>query len=124
MTPHGAINPEIVIFYHSCGHVTELIPNLIEAGVDVLDPVQPECMDFARIHEEYGDRLSFHGTIGIQSVMPFGTPDEVRREVFKNLDIAGSHGGLYVCPTHLLEPEVPLENVLAYIQACEDYIKS
>ncbi len=117
------INPDIVIFYHSCGHVTELIPQLIEAGVDVLDPVQPECMDFAEIHEKFGDRLSFHGTIGTQSVMPFGTPDEVRRKVFENLDIAGEHGGLLVCPTHLLEPEVALENLLAYIRACEDYTK-
>ena len=116
-----AINPDIVVFYHSCGHVTELIPYLIEAGVDVLNPVQPECMDFKEIHEKYGDRLSFHGTIGTQSTMPFGTPDEVRRKVFENLDIAGKNGGLYVCPTHMLEPEVPVENVVAYIQACVDY---
>lgn len=116
-----AVNPEVLVFYHSCGHVTELIPSLIEAGVDVLNPVQPECMDFREIHEKYGDRLSFHGTIGTQSVMPFGTPEEVRRKVFENLDIAGRQGGLYVCPTHLLEPEVPVENVVAYIQACIDY---
>ncbi|MBQ4605372.1 MAG: hypothetical protein IJB15_01620 [Clostridia bacterium] len=116
-----AVNPEVIIFYHSCGHVTELIPQLIEAGVEVLNPVQPECMDFRRIHAEYGDRLSFHGTIGTQSTMPFGTPEEVRRKVFENLDIAGRNGGLYVCPTHMLEPEVPVENVVAYIQACVDY---
>jgi len=119
-----AIKPDIVIFYHSCGHVTELIPYLIEAGVDVLNPVQPECMDFKKIHAEYGDRLSFHGTIGTQTVMPFGTPKEVRQKVFENLDIAGQKGGLYVCPTHLLEPEVPVENVVAYIQACIDYTSS
>ena len=116
-----AANPDVLIFYHSCGHVTELIPQLIEAGVDVLDPVQPECMDFRQIFDTFGDRLSFHGTIGTQSVMPFGTPDEVRRKVFEHLDIAGPSGGLYVCPTHLLEPEVPVENVAAYIQACIDY---
>lgn len=116
-----AVNPDVLIFYHSCGHVTELIPQLIEAGVDVLNPVQPECMDFREIHDQFGDRLSFHGTIGTQTVMPFGTPEEVRRKVFENLDIAGKHGGLYVCPTHLLEPEVPVENVVAYIQACVDY---
>ena len=115
------VNPDIIIFYHSCGHVTELIPRLIEAGIDVLNPVQPECMDFKEIHDAYGDRLSFHGTIGTQSVMPFGSPEDVRRTVFTNLDIAGKQGGLYVCPTHLLEPEVPVENVIAYIQACMDY---
>ena len=74
-----------------------------------------------KIHDRFGDRLSFHGTIGTQSVMPFGTPDDVRRAVFENLDIAGDHGGLFVCPTHVLEPEVPPENVLAYIRAYEDY---
>lgn len=118
-----AKNPDVLIFYHSCGHVTELIPQLIEAGIDVLNPVQPECMDFREIHEQFGDRLSFHGTIGTQSVMPFGTPEEVRKAVFENLDIAGRHGGLFAAPTHLLEPEVPLENVLAYIKACEDYTR-
>ena len=116
-----AVNPDILIFYHSCGHITELIPYLIEAGVDVLNPVQPECMDFREIHDRFGDRLSFHGTIGTQTTMPFGTPDEVRRKVFEHLDIAGKKGGLYVCPTHILEPEVPIENVVAYIQACIDY---
>ncbi len=116
-----AVNPDVLIFYHSCGHVTELIPQLIEAGVDVLNPVQPECMDFREIFHRFGDRLAFHGTIGTQTVMPFGTPDEVRKAVFENLDIAGRSGGLYVCPTHLLEPEVPVENVIAYIRACMDY---
>ena len=116
-----AVNPDLIIFYHSCGHVTELIPYLIEAGVEVLNPVQPECMDFKELHKKYGEQISFHGTIGTQTTMPFGTTDEVRRKVFENLDIAGKQGGLYVCPTHMLEPEVPVENVIAYIQACVDY---
>ena len=116
------INPDIIITYHSCGFVTPMIPHLMEAGIDVLDPVQPECMDFREIHEKFGDTLSFHGTIGTQTTMPFGTPDDVRREVFKNLEIAGDRGGLFVCPTHLLEPEVPVENVVAYIKACEDFM--
>lgn len=117
-----AINPNILIFYHSCGFVTPMIPHLIEAGIDVLDPVQPECMDFREIHDAFGDVLSFHGTIGTQTTMPFGTPDDVRREVYKNLEIAGSKGGLFVCPTHLLEPEVPVENIVAYINACQDFM--
>ena len=117
-----ALNPDVIVTYHSCGFVTPMIPHLIEAGIDVLDPVQPECMDFREIHEKFGDTLSFHGTIGTQTTMPFGTPDDVRREVFKNLEIAGDRGGLFVCPTHLLEPEVPVENVVAYIKACEDFM--
>jgi len=116
-----AINPDLIVFYHSCGFVTPMIPHLIEAGIDVLNPVQPECMDFEMLHREYGDRLSFHGTIGTQTTMPFGTPDDVRRAVFQNLEIAGDRGGLFVAPTHLLEPEVPVENVAAYLKACRDF---
>ncbi len=116
-----AANPEIIVLYHSCGYVEPFIPHLIDAGIDVLNPVQPECMDFRKIHAEYGDRLSFNGTIGTQTVMPFDTPDGVRRKVFEHLEIAGDKGGLHVCPTHLLEPEVPWANVEAYIRACEDF---
>ncbi len=115
--------PNILVFYHSCGYITPLIPHLIDAGIDVLNPVQPECMDFADIWRDFSDKISFHGTIGTQSVMPFGTPDEVRRAVFRHLDIAGPQGGLFVAPTHLLEPEVPWENILAYVEACRDYVK-
>lgn len=113
--------PDVLVIYHSCGYVEPYIPDLIEIGVDVLNPVQPECMDFAALHREYGDRLSFNGTLGTQSTMPFGTPDEVRRVVHRNLDIAGTAGGLFVAPTHLLEPEVPWENVAAYVRACKEY---
>lgn len=116
-----AIKPDIIVFYHSCGYVEPLIPHLIEAGVDVLNPIQPECMDFEHIFKTYGDKLAFHGTIGTQSTMPFGTPEEVRAEVRRNLEIAGERGGLFVAPTHLLEPEVPWDNIKAYLEACNDY---
>lgn len=118
-----AIKPDIIIFYHTCGFVTPFIPHLIEVGIDVLNPVQPECMDFKEIHTLYGDELSFYGTIGTQSVMPYGNPDDVRREVLKNLKIAGDKGGLFVAPTHVLEPEVPWENILAYVNACKDFTR-
>ena len=116
-----AINPNIIVFYHSCGYVLPLIGHLIDAGVDVLNPVQPECMAFEEVYRRYGDRLSFNGTLGTQSTMPFGTPEEVREVVWRNLDIAGKQGGLLPEPTHMLEPEVPIENVVAYIRACEEY---
>ena len=112
------IKPDILVFYHSCGFVTPFIPDLLDAGIDVLNPVQPECMDFERLHAEYGDVLSFHGTLGTQTTMPFGTAADVRAVVQRNLSIAGPKGGLWVAPTHLLEPEVPVENVLAYVEAC------
>ena len=113
--------PDVIVQYHSCGYVEPFIPDLIEAGVDVLNPVQPECMDFARLHAQFGDRLSFNGTLGTQTTMPFGTPADVHATVRRHLDIAGARGGLLVCPTHLLEPEVPWENVVAYVCACKEY---
>jgi uroporphyrinogen decarboxylase len=118
-----AIKPDVLVHYHSCGFIEPYIPELIAIGVDILNPVQPECMDFAALHAQYGDVLSFNGTLGTQSTMPFGTPDEVRHTVHRNLEIAGAHGGLVVCPTHLLEPEVPWENVEAYVLACKEFSK-
>jgi len=114
-------NPDLLISYHSCGYIEPFIPDLVEIGVDILNPVQPECMDFREIHDKYGDQISFNGTIGTQQLMPFGTPEEVKSEVKRNLDIAGEKGGLFCCPTHLLEPEVPWENIEAYVEACREY---
>lgn len=115
------IKPDIIMQYHTCGFVTPLIGDFIEAGIDVLNPVQPECMDFAEIHAKFGDRLSFSGTIGTQTTMPFGTPEDVRETTLRNLEIAGSKGGLLCCPTHLLEPEVPWQNIIAYVEACKEF---
>ena len=115
------VKPDVLIQYHSCGYAAPFIEDLIEVGVDILNPVQPECMVFAEIHAKYSDRLSFNGTLGTQTTMPFGTPEDVRRVVRENLDIAGACGGLFVCPTHVVEPEVPWENIIAYFAACEEY---
>ncbi len=116
-------NPDVLISYHSCGYVEPFIPDLIEIGVDILNPVQPECMEFKKIHDKYGNQISFNGTIGTQKLMPFGTPEQIRDQVFRNLDIAGEKGGLFCCPTHLLEPEVPWGNIEAYVNACKEYKK-
>ena len=116
-----AVRPGILVKYHSCGYATPFIPHLIEAGVDILNPIQPESMNFQEIYREFGGKISFDGTIGTQSVMPFGTPQQVRETVFRHLDIVRPHGGLLPAPTHLLEPEVPWENIIAYVEACRDY---
>lgn len=116
-----AVNPNIIVLYHSCGHATPFIPHLIDAGVDALNPVQPESMDFRAIYREFGGKISFHGTIGTQTTMPFGTPADVKNKVREHMEIAKPFGGLWPAPTHLLEPEVPWENVLAYVEACKEY---
>lgn len=116
-----AIAPDIIIHYHSCGHVTGLIPDLIEAGVEVLNPVQPESMDIEDLHRRFGRDLSFNGTLGTQTLMPFGTPEQVRDETWRMLRLAGPQGGILPCPTHMLEPEVPWKNVMAYVEACRTW---
>ena len=116
-----SIKPDILIFYHSCGYVVPFIEGLISAGVDILNPVQPECMDFNKVHDLAGGRISFWGTIGTQQVLPFGTPDDVRKTVFSRLEKCGPKGGIVIGPTHLVEPEVPWENLLALFDAAGEF---
>lgn len=113
--------PDILIFYHSCGYVLPFLEDLIEVGVDILNPVQPECMTFAEVHRQVGGRLAFWSTIGTQSTLPFGTPAEVRAAVHANLACCGRDGGIVIGPTHMVEPEVPWENLVAMQEACADF---
>ncbi len=116
-----AVKPDMLIFYHSCGYVLPFIGDLIEIGVDILNPVQPECMEFAEVHEKFGQKLSFWSTIGTQKVLPFGTPAQVKENVLTNLRICGEKGGIVIGPTHMVEPEVPWENLVAMKEACAEF---
>jgi uroporphyrinogen decarboxylase len=115
------VKPDILIFYHGDGNLQAIIPDLIEIGVAVLNPVQPECMDPVVIKERYGDRLSFWGTIGTQTTLPFGTPADVETAVRRNIETVGKGGGLLLAPTHMVEPEVPWENIEAFLGAIKKY---
>jgi uroporphyrinogen decarboxylase len=110
-------NPGVLVFYHSDGSFKPVIPDLIEIGVDILNPVQPESMDIAELKRSYGDRLSFWGGIGVQTTLPFGTPDDVKSAVKRLIGEAGGGGGLVVSPAHVIEPDVPWENVEAFVDA-------
>ena len=108
-----AKNPNILITIHSDGKIDKIIPDLIEIGIDILNPLQPECMDPEEIKKLYGKNLSFWGGVGTQTTMPFGTAEEVRKTVRTLINTVGKGGGLLVAPTHVVEPEVPWENILA-----------
>jgi len=114
-------NPELFVFYHSDGSIEPIIPDLIDIGVDILNPLQPECMDIAKLKRTYGGHLSFWGGIGVQTTMPFGTPGEVRAAVRQLVKDAGKGGGLLIAPAHLLEYDVPWRNVEAFVEAVVDY---
>ncbi|MHB1483521.1 MAG: uroporphyrinogen decarboxylase family protein [Saccharofermentanales bacterium] len=115
------LQPDIPVYFHSDGNPEMIIPELIEIGVDILNPVQPECMDPVNLKEIYGDRLSFWGTIGTQTTMPFGTPEDVRQACREMIEKVGKGGGLVLAPTHLIEPEVPWENIEAFVQTITAY---
>ena len=112
-----AINPQLKVAYHTDGCVYEVIPELIEIGLDVLNPVQPAAMDPVRLKREYGKELCFWGSIDEQYTLPFGTPDEVRREVLDRVATLGAGGGLILAPTHHLQLDTPLGNFWAMVEA-------
>jgi uroporphyrinogen decarboxylase len=113
------VNPDIIIFMHCCGKVEEIIDDFIEAGVEVLNPLQPECNDLKMIHSKYKDRLSFWGGIGVQSVLPQGSPEDVKAKVIETTEMLGKEGGLLLAPAHILDPAIPWENIEAYIDAAK-----
>jgi len=115
-----AVRPDLPVCYHSDGNCWSAIPDLIEAGVTVLNPIQPECLDIAKVKREFGARLVFWGGIGTQTTMPFAAADDVYRSVQQTIDTLGPLG-YFPCPTHVLEPEVPWENIQAFLRAVADY---
>jgi uroporphyrinogen decarboxylase len=107
------------VFIHSCGDVDELFPDLIEAGVNCFNPFQPEVMNVYDLMALYRGRLSFLGGLSTQRTLPYGTPEDVRRETYRLLD-HGRSGGFIFAPAHDVEGDVPLENMLAFIQVLQE----
>jgi uroporphyrinogen decarboxylase len=114
-------NPQVKVLYDSDGDFTPVVPELIEIGVDVLAPIQPECNDPLRLKQAFGNRLGFWGSLGVQSTLPFGTPADVRCEVRERMETIGAGGGLVIAPSHVIPPETPWENVLALFDAIDEY---
>ena len=104
------------VAFHSCGAVRPIIPDLIEIGLDVLNPVQSNCpgMDPLELKKEFGKELSFMGGVDTQKLLPFGTVDEVRRSIAKLLDgMTSDGGGFILAASHSIPPETPAENIFA-----------
>ena len=106
-------------FHHNDGAVRKIIPDMIDAGIDVLNPIQWRCSNMDREHlkKDFGDRLVFHGGVDNQQTIPFGTVDDVRREVVENLDILGKDGGYILAPCHNIQPVTPMENIVAIYES-------
>ena len=112
-----SIRPDVIIAFHCCGHVTPLIPDLIELGVDILEAVQPEAMDLAGLKREFGRDIAFWGGVGNQSVLARLTPDEVTASVLRTIALMSPGGGYLVSPCHTITEDIPWENVKAFVRA-------
>jgi uroporphyrinogen-III decarboxylase len=109
------INPRVKVAYHSDGNISSIIPDLVEINLDVLNPIQPACMDPARLKQEYGDKLCFWGSIDEQHTLPFGAPGDVSSEVLTRMKTLGKKGGLILGPTHHVQLDTPMENFWAMV---------
>jgi len=111
------------LLFHSCGAVRSFINDFIDAGVDVLNPMQTGCagMKPRELKAEFGDRLCFHGGMDIQNALPFGSPEEVRAETLRLLDAMKGNGGFILAPSHTLLPDIPTENILTMYDCAEQY---
>jgi uroporphyrinogen decarboxylase len=110
-----SINPELKVAYHSDGLIYPIIPDLIEIGLDVLNPIQPRSMAPEEVKKKFGDKLCFWGSMDEQHTLPFGTPADVEREVIARLRTLGKNGGLVIGPTHHVQLDTPLENFWAMV---------
>jgi len=109
--------PDVRFFLHSCGKIDAIVPDIVEAGFDVLHPIQPECMDFQTVYRQHGSRIVFAATISAQRLFPFGSPDEVRDEVRRLAGIAADRRAILM-PSNRIQPETPWKNVVAFAEAC------
>jgi uroporphyrinogen decarboxylase len=115
-------NFDVEIFFHSCGSIVSLIPELIEVGVTILNPVQvlAKGMEIDALKSMYAQQLTFHGAIDIQDLLPHGTAEDVRRAVRRTIQVLGAGGGYILAPTHALQPDTPIENIIAMYEEAQN----
>lgn len=112
-------NAGLPVSVHSCGDITEIIPDLIEIGVNMITPLQAEALDFNFLKKEYGKDLTFWGGVSTQRTLPYGTPGDVRAEIRERIRVLGKGGGYILAPSHELQGDIPLENMLAFIDEAQ-----
>jgi len=110
------------VFLHCDGGIRPIIPDLIELGIDILNPIQPDAagMDPEGLKSDFGDTMCFHGAVDTQTTLPFGTREEVIAEVRERIEVLGKGGGYILAPVHTVEPDVPVENLLAVYETARE----
>jgi len=117
------INPNLKIAYHSDGNIYPIIDELIEIGLDILNPIQPMCMDPHLIKKKYGNNLSIWGTIDVQKTLPFGSTEDIKAEVKDRVNGLAPGGGFIIAPAHNIQIDTPIENFIAFLIAIDEYGK-
>ena len=106
----------VYVGQHSDGNIVEIFPDLIEIGLDVFNPLEPAAMDVLEMKRRFGDKVTFYGGVDVEHTLPFGTPAEVRAEIRERAATIGRGGGYILQSTHTMLFDVPLENLIAYIE--------
>ena len=115
------VKPDICFFFHSDGDVRPIIDDIIEVGFDILNPLQPECVNPAEIKARWGDKITLDGGGSVQRTLPFGTVDDVRAEVDFLLKTCAYDGGFILRPSNWAQFDCPTENVVAFFETARDY---
>ena len=115
--------PNVKIMLHSDGAIRPFIAEMIACGIDILDPIQSACagMELEKLKQDFGENLSFHGSVDTQHFLPFGSTEEVTKETKRCIEALGTGGGLILGPSHFIQPDVPPENVVAMYRAAQEY---
>ncbi|MCL4377255.1 MAG: hypothetical protein M1409_02550 [Actinobacteria bacterium] len=112
---------ENVYYYlHSDGNIESIIPDLIENGFDIINPIQPECMDPGTIKKKYGDKITLHGTMSMQNTFAFGSKESIKNEVTSRIKNCGYNGGLILSPSNAFTEDIPIENIIYFY----DFVRS
>jgi uroporphyrinogen decarboxylase len=110
-----------LVYFHTDGNIHPIVGDLVEIGIDILNPVQPECMDQMEIKQKYGDKITIDTGISNQKTLPFGTPEDVRQETLHALKHLAPGGGFMYGTSHFAMHDVQLENILMVYETCKKY---
>ena len=110
------------VWVHSCGNIERIIPSLVEMKLDVLNPIQPEAMDISKLKRLYGNNLTFWGGVSTQQTLPYGMPDDVKRESRKVREIMSKEGGYIFAPAQGIQNDVPAANIIALLEVARELL--
>jgi len=110
----------IPVMHHSCGDIRAIIPDMIEMGLDILNPIQPEAMPFEELGK-YSKNIVFYGGLSIQKVLPYGTEDDVKQNVKRCIELLGKDNGYIIAPANAITSDVPMKNIKALLEGIKEY---